>query len=260
MIGIFDSGLGGLLVAREILKKTRAPIVYFGDTAHLPYGTKSKKAILNFSKKNIEFLLKKRAKIIVIACNTSSAIAGDFLKKKYNVPIFDVIEPVIEKIPQLNGAKKIGVIGTPATIKSGVYEKRIKRLFKDGIKVYSKGCPLLVPLIEEGWINHKVTKEILKEYLYPFKKKKIDVLILGCTHYPVLKSLIVKELGSNVKILDSSKEIAKKISSFLGKRNIKTKKEGDLKIFLSDEGYNFKKMIKIFKYVKKVKVKIIKPL
>lgn len=249
MIGIFDSGLGGLLVVKEISEKLNLPIIYFGDAAHLPYGTKSKRMILDFSLKNTEFLIKKGAKIIVIACNTSSAIASDFLKKRFKIPIFNVIDPVIDKIAKEKEIKKIGIIGTPLTIKSGAYQKKLKKNLKEKVKIYSKPTPLLVPLIEEGWFFHKITMNVLKEYLLPFKKRKIDALILGCTHYPLIKHLISKEIGRNVKIIDSAKEVVSKIELFLkNKKESGRKKEGKIKIFLSDEGYNFKKISKkIFK-------------
>jgi len=262
MIGVFDSGLGGLIVAKEILKRVNSPILYFGDTAHLPYGTKSKKAILNFSQKNTEFLIKKGAKIIVVACNTSSAVAGDFLKRKYKIPIFDVIDPVVEKLyfkSKTKQIKKVGIIGTPTTIKSGIYQNKIKKIFGNQIKVYLKACPLLVPLIEEGWIYHKVTKEVLKEYLLPLKKKKTEALILGCTHYPLVKDLILKEIGEKVEILDSAKEVALKLEKFLKNNKIIKEKKKEIKIFLSDEGYNFEKMIKII-FKKPLSHKIINPL
>ncbi len=254
MIGIFDSGLGGFLVVKEIIKKTNLPVLYLGDTAHLPYGVKSKKAIIEFSKKNINFLLKKGAKIIVIACNTSSAVAGDILKKEYEVPIFDVIEPTINRLRDIKNLKRVGIIGTPATIKSKIYEKKIKNIFGNKISVYSKSCPLLVPLIEEGWLYHRVTKEVLKEYLIPLKKAKIDVLILGCTHYPLIKNLISKEIGKRIKILDSSKEVAKIVADFLKIKKVSPKKTSSLKIFLSDEGYNFKKIAKLSKIPLKYKI------
>ncbi len=261
MIGIFDSGLGGLLVAKEISEKLNLPIIYFGDTAHLPYGTKSKKAILEFSLKNTEFLLKKGAKIIVIACNTSSAIASDFLKKQFKIPVFNVIDPAIDKLAGTGNIKKVGIIATPSTIESGTYQKRIKKRFKGKIKIFSKPTPLLVPLIEEGWLDHKITREVLKEYLLSLKKKKIDALILGCTHYPLIKNLISKEISKNVKIIDSEKEITKKIELFFsnsGKRLSKNKK-AEIRIFLSDRGYRFKEITKkIFK--KEIKCEILKDL
>lgn len=246
-VGIFDSGLGGLTVIKELLKEIPGiSITYFGDTARLPYGTKSKKSILKYSKKNTEFLIKKRAKIIVIACNTSSAIATDFLKKKFKIPIFNVIEPAVESAILKTKNNKIGIIATPSTIKSCAYQKKIKEKSKKKIFIYSQDCPLFVPLIEEGWLEDKITKGVAEKYLKPFKKKGIDTLILGCTHYPLIKKLISKEMGSKVKIIDSAETFAKDFKKKFKRPRMKkkNKNKGFVKIFLSDEGYNFKKISK----------------
>ena len=191
MIGIFDSGIGGLTVVKEIFKQLpQYQITYFGDTARTPYGNKSKELITKYAFEDTDFLLKKGAKLIVVACNTASAVASEELKNRYkDIPIFEVITPAVDKAIKVTQNKRIGVIGTKATVQSRIYEKQINKLNKD-IKVLPKACPLFVPLAEEGWIKKPETKMIAKKYLHSLKIQQIDALILGCTHYPLLKELI----------------------------------------------------------------------
>jgi glutamate racemase len=232
MLGIFDSGLGGLTVVKEILKRLPyRKVVYFGDTARVPYGNKSDEVIKKYAREGVEFLLSKEADVIILACNTMSAIAFDDLKKKYNppaggTPIFEVITPAVKKAVQVTKNGRIGVIGTRATINSGIYEKKLKtaspRLVRLGrknrkLKIFSISCPLFVPIVEEGWMKKPETEKIVKEYLKPLQKAKIDTLILGCTHYPMLKKLIKKAVGRGVKLVDSAEEVAKEVSSFFEK-------------------------------------------
>lgn len=244
MIGIFDSGLGGFTVVKAILKKApNISVLYFGDTARFPYGTKSKKIVLKYSKENTDFLIKKGAKAIIIACNTSSAVATNFLKKKFKAPIFDVTEPTAKAAVAFTKKQKIGIIATPLTIKSKAYQNKIKKLSKGKIKIYTKACPLLVPLIEKGLSKNKITKDVLKKYLESLKKKDIDVLILGCTHYSLIKNLILKEIGKNVKIIDSAKAVANEIRKVSKNKKYSSKKT-IFRVFLSDESYNFEKISK----------------
>ncbi|HSO71582.1 MAG TPA: glutamate racemase, partial [Thermodesulfobacteriota bacterium] len=171
MIGIFDSGIGGLTVVREILEQLpEYPIVYFGDTARTPYGTKSPKTITEYAIEDMEFLLAQGAKIIIIACNSVSSVAADILREKFNVPIFEVIAPAVQKTLEVTRNSRVGVIGTRATIGSGVYERSLKTLRAD-IQVFSQACPLLVPLVEEGWLKRPETKQIVRKYLFPLKLK-----------------------------------------------------------------------------------------
>jgi glutamate racemase len=244
MIGIFDSGLGGLTVLKEIKKQLpNFPLIYFGDTARLPYGTKSAKMIKEFSHENTKFLLKKGAKTIVIACNSSSAVAADFLKKNFNVPFLEVISPAVKLAIKKTKNNKIGVIATATTIKSGVYKKQLTQLSKK-VKVYEKACPLFVPLIEEGWMGTQVMKQVIYKYLESLKNKGIDVLILGCTHYPLIKKFIKKEMGPSVYIVDSAQSIANILQKMVKEQCLRDVKQRKLQIFLSDEGYNFKKLSK----------------
>lgn len=216
MIGIFDSGVGGLTVAKETKKRNPGRrIIYFGDTARVPWGNKSPELIRKYSEEICDFLVSKGAREIVIACNTASALAGDFLKEKYpNVKIYDVIEPVIEKISAENLPRGsiIAVIGTRGTVSSGVYEKKIKEAGLD-LKVLARACPLFVPIVEEGWGGTGIAKMVADEYLHDFKAAGIDRIILGCTHYPILRGVINSYFEEKVGIISSDEEVAKKISA-----------------------------------------------
>jgi glutamate racemase len=217
MIGVFDSGVGGLTVVREIFQKMpEYQIVYFGDTARTPYGTKSKETIIKYAQEDAKFLLEKGAKIIVIACNTASAFASEVLRNELGVPVFEVITPTVKKALRVTKNKKIGVIGTRATIESGIYEKLLKEWSNEiEIQVISQACPLLVPLVEECWLDKPETKRIVKKYLQPLKNKQVDTLILGCTHYPVLKDIIQRYIGRRVKLVNSAEEVVNELKNFL---------------------------------------------
>jgi glutamate racemase len=246
MIGVFDSGVGGLTVVKEIFKYLpEYQIIYFGDTARLPYGTKGADFVKKYSEKITQWLLDRGAKVIVIACNTSSAWAADSLKEKFpNVPIFEMIVPAVKSAVKTTKNKRIGIIGTPGTIKSGVYKKKLAEL-DGGLKFYSKACPLFVPLVEEGLVDDKVTLEIAKKYLAEMKKDKIDSLILGCTHYPLLKGTIAKVMGKKVSIINPAEAITKDLKEFLENNPAveqTIKKGSEHKFFFSDEPYNFEKI------------------
>jgi len=243
MIGIFDSGVGGLTVVREIFKiLPDYQIVYFGDTAHLPYGTKSKEAVCRYSLANAQFLLNQGAKIIVIACHTASSLAVDTLRKKFpKIPIFDVVKPGIKQALEVTKNKKIGIIGTSSTIRSEAHKKALLSLNQE-VEVFSQACPLLVPLVEEGWINRSETRRIVKYYLRHLKQKQIDTLILACTHYPLLENLISSIAGRRVTLVDPAREVAKELKEFLEKNKdiAQTLKKGkDHKFFVSDVPYKF---------------------
>lgn len=208
MIGIFDSGIGGLTVARAIEQVLpNRSLLYFGDTARTPYGTKSAEVITDYSLRNCEFLLQNGAKLIVIGCNSASSVATERLRAEFDVPILEVISPAVKRAVKVTKSGRVGVIGTRATIQSGIYEQMLKASLP-GCEVFSVPCPLLVPLVEEGWTNKRETKMIIRRYLHPLKDKQIDTLILGCTHYPLLKDLIGKRAGKKITVIDSSIEIA----------------------------------------------------
>jgi len=190
------------------------PILYFGDVAHAPYGSKSSEAIIGYSRRNTEFLIKKGAKIIIVACNSAAATSIDILRSSYSVPIIDVITATSSKATTDTTNKQIGIIGTRATVQSGIYEQQIKQL-NPACQIYAQACPLLVPLIEEGWLNHRETKMIIRRYLAPLRQRQIDTLILGCTHYPLLTHLIQKRISKKVQLIDSSIETAQYLKSFL---------------------------------------------
>ncbi|MDO9042736.1 MAG: glutamate racemase [Desulfocapsaceae bacterium] len=215
MIGIFDSGIGGMTVARAVEQLLPDySIVYFGDIARTPYGSKSAATITDYSLRNTEFLLKKGAEIIIIACNTASSVATEALRREFQVPIIEVITPAATKAIATTKTGRIGVIGTRATIRSGVYEQTICGQRPD-FHVFSEACPLLVPLVEEGWTNKQETKMIIRRYLHPLKDKQIDTLVLGCTHYPLLTQLIQTRVGKRVTLIDSSVETAKYVRDLL---------------------------------------------
>jgi len=216
MIGIFDSGVGGMTVARAV--ETLLPdlqIIYYGDLARTPYGNKSPETIIEYSINNTEFLLSHGAKVIIIACNSAASVASEVLREKFNIPIFEVISPAVNRAVKTTHSGKIGVIGTRATIRSEIYAQKIKMKSPD-LRVFSKACPLLVPLVEEGWFAARETKMILRKYLAPLKQKQIDTLVLGCTHYPLLKDIIQHRAGKKrVRLIDSSIEVSLALQSYL---------------------------------------------
>lgn len=235
-IGIFDSGLGGLTVLGDVQRLLPSEdIVYLGDSARLPYGTKSKRQITDFSFANVRYLLKKKVKAIIIACNSSSANAYYTLKKNCEVPIIDVIRPVAREACLTTKNKKIGVIGTSATIASSAYQREIQK-HDASAAVFTQACPLFVPLVEEGWLSDSITRAVIKKYLAPLSRKKIDTLILGCTHYPLLKSALKRELRSDLQIIDSGPSAARALKYELSRKGLLNEKRtmGSLRIFVTD--------------------------
>ncbi len=215
MIGIFDSGVGGMTVARAVEQALpEHGLIYFGDLARTPYGSKSPETISNYARQNTQFLIEQGAKLIIIACNTAASIASDTLRREFNLPIFEVITPAVAKAVATSKSGRIGVIGTRATINSNIYEEKIRHLAAK-VKVFSQPCPLLAPLVEEGWLNKRETKMILRRYLSPLKQQQVDTLVLGCTHYPLLKELIQPRIGKRTKVIDSSHEVAAELKAFL---------------------------------------------
>jgi glutamate racemase len=248
MIGIFDSGIGGLTVVKSVMERIPGyDIIYFGDTARTPYGTKSADTVIKYSVENIDFLLQYGAKLVVMACNTASSVAAKRVAETFDVPIFEVVTPATEQAVKSSVKSVVGVIGTRATVKSGMYEKKIKNMKPDA-KVYSVACPLLVPLVEEGWMNKPETKMIIKKYLLPLKVRQIDTLILGCTHYPLLKAIIQRKIGKKVRVIDSSIAVAEKVKSFLDANpeiDRRLGKNDDFRLFVSDITDQFEKTARI---------------
>ncbi|MFA6047984.1 MAG: glutamate racemase [Parcubacteria group bacterium] len=222
MIGIFDSGIGGLSVVSELKKiNPKFPVMYFGDTARYPWGNKSADTIISYADEISRFFIEQGIKEIIIACNTASALASEHLKNKYTqIKFYNVIDPVIEKIKleaEKNKNYKVGIIGTTGTIRSNIYRDKIKKV-NSKIEVIQKACPLFVPLVEEGLIQHAATKLIAKEYLDNIKDS-VDVLVLGCTHYPYLEEIILDILDPKVNLISSAREIAKEVANMPRKLN-----------------------------------------
>lgn len=219
-IGIFDSGIGGLTVAKEVVKRLpNESIIYLGDTARVPYGTRSKEVITQFAKELTNFLLKRNVKTLVVACNTISAVALSEIEKMSPVPVIGVVKPAVKKALEVTKNKRIGVIGTQGTIQSKAYEDEIKS--KDAVaQVFSVGCPLFVPLAEEGLHNDKVTKLVAEDYLHDLTSSRIDTLILGCTHYPLLLKAISETVGDGVKLVDSAEPTVDELINILENENM----------------------------------------
>lgn len=214
-IGVFDSGVGGLTVLRELRQQIPVePLVYLGDTARVPYGTKSSPTVLRYAHEAARFLLAQRVKLLVVACNTASAVALDDLARHYQVPVVGVIEPGVRRALAITRNGRIGVIGTEGTIRSGAYERAL-RAGRPDVVVHAAACPLFVPLAEEGWASHQVARLAAREYLAPLLAAGIDTLVLGCTHYPLLKQMLQDVVGPDVQLVDSAKETAKGVISLL---------------------------------------------
>jgi len=240
-IGVFDSGLGGLTVVRELRRELpHEKVIYFGDIARLPYGIKSKKQIREFSIENTEFLLKRNVKAVVVACNSSSSAAFSFLKTRYSLPIIDVIGPAALRATEVTKNRKVGVIATQATAASRAYERAITKVDKK-IRVFSKACPLLVPFVEEGILEGPLVHMVLTRYLKPLLVHKIDTLILGCTHYPMLRRAIQKVVGPKIQLIDSAPAAVRELKQILAESNETRKKSGTgaLQVFVSDSPANF---------------------
>ena len=243
-VGVFDSGVGGLTVAREIMRHLpNENIVYFGDTARVPYGSKSKDNIIRYSRQIIHFLKTKGVKAIVIACNTASALALDVVREESDIPIIGVVEPGARAALDVTVSKKIGVIGTEATIRSSMYEKIIQGIDPEAV-VIGKACPLFVPLVEEGFAKHQVTKEIIDFYLSSFLETDIDSLILGCTHYPLLRSRIREYVGGKMTLVNPAYETAMDLKKLLEERGMENTGEeqahASYSFYVSDAADKFK--------------------
>ena len=219
-IGVFDSGVGGLTVAREIMRNLPDErIVYFGDTARVPYGSKSQETVIRYSKQIVRFLQTQHVKAIVIACNTASALALDAIEGELDIPILGVLRPGAKVAAETTKNKRVGVIATESTIRSGMYGRYIKAHDPE-ITVYGKACPLFVPLVEEGWLKDPVTEEVARRYLKELLEKDIDSLILGCTHYPLIRSLMRKIVGDKVQLVNPAYETALELGRLLTREGL----------------------------------------
>ncbi|HTP13219.1 MAG TPA: glutamate racemase [Bacteroidota bacterium] len=240
-IGVFDSGIGGLTVIRTLMKHLpHENLVYFGDTARVPYGPKSAQVVRDYAVQDTEELLKHNVKFIVIACNTVSAVALDVVQKRAKVPVLGVIIPGAEAAVRATKKRRVGIIGTVGTVLSNAYTNAIRQI-DPGIQVFGQPCPLFVPLAEEGWTSHPATELIAKEYLFPLTLEKIDTLILGCTHYPLLRDVIDRVLHKTVTLIDSGEATALAAVHMLGELKIlnQSPMRPNIRFFVSDIPHKF---------------------
>lgn len=247
-IGVFDSGLGGLTTVKQIMNRfPNESIIYFGDTGRVPYGTRSRETIIKYTHDDIRFLLSHDVKMIVIACGTASSAALPHIKQEFNVPIFGVVDAAVYEAVRVTKSKKIGIIGTTATIKSGAYQTYIKE-YDESIETFERACPLFVPLVENGHFNTPVTRLVIEEYLTDIRNAEVDTLIMGCTHYPLLETAIAEFMGSGVKLISPGKEVA----NYLGKKLTEELRHDDnadkerCSYYVSDDVGSFEELASIF--------------
>jgi glutamate racemase len=242
-IGMFDSGVGGLTVLREVMTQLpQESTIYFGDTARVPYGSKSRDVIVRFSLEIGQFLLQEKVKMIVVACNTASAFALPALSAKFDLPIVGVIVPGAQAALNATRSRRVGVIGTEGTIESQAYTEALKTLNSE-VEVFGQACPLIVPLVEEGWLEKPVARDIVKEYLIPLLTHQIDTLVLGCTHYPLLKNILQEVAGPDIQLIDSAQETARAVARRLqdGKLEAPPASKGSRRFYVSDAPEKFEK-------------------
>ncbi len=240
-IGVFDSGIGGLTVVRALTNRLpHENITYFGDTARVPYGPKSSLVVREYAAQDTDVLLEHNVKMIVIACNTVSAVALDVVQKRAKVPVVGVIFPGAQAAARASAKKRVGIIGTVGTISSNAYTHALRQI-DPGIQAFARACPLFVPLAEEGWTDHKATELIAKEYLFPLTLEKIDTLILGCTHYPLLSDVIAKVLPQHVSLIDSGEATAEAVTHLLDELEMRntSKFKPNLQFYVSDVPHKF---------------------
>jgi len=246
-IGVFDSGVGGLTVAKELFAQLPCEdIIYFGDTARVPYGIRSRETVIKFSIEDTLFLLKHDIKLICVACNTASSVALPVIKNHFKVPMVGVITPGAREAVYATRNKRVGVIGTRGTVKSCAYENEITQL-DSSVSVYTVACPMFVPFVEEGWLEGNVVEEVARTYLKPLQDARVDTVILGCTHYPLLKPVIKSIMGPGVVLVDSAKQVAIEVKKILASEALlNTKGKGKHKFYVSDNPEWFSGLAKKF--------------
>ncbi len=247
-IGIFDSGLGGLTVVKEVLKQLpNENIIYIGDTARVPYGNKSPETVIRFTTECVNVLKEQNVKMVVIACNTASSSGIEQIQDQFDFPVVGVVKPGALAAYKSTKKQKVGVIGTERTIKSGSYERAIKALNPD-IEVWSKACPLFVPLVEEGWFDNDITRRIIRVYLSELMGKGIDTLVLGCTHYPLLKNTIKDIVGNDIRLVDSAEETAMVVKDIVRHHQMERHKNDnpEHQFFVTDAPEKFVELGEIF--------------
>ncbi|OQB13362.1 MAG: Glutamate racemase [Firmicutes bacterium ADurb.Bin193] len=238
-IGVFDSGLGGLTVVKELIHLLpKESIIYFGDTGRVPYGTRGRDTVIKYAISDINFLMTKNVKAIVIACGTASSIALSSVVPKYDIPIIGVVSPTASAAAAATRNKKVGIIGTAGTISSGAYVKELKSIDPE-IEPFSMPCPLFVPIVENGYTDGEVARLVATEYLEPLKKKGVDTIILGCTHYPLLKGVISDIMGGDTVLVDSGRPVAERVASLLYENGMETDGVAQYQYFVSDTVENF---------------------
>ncbi|MGH7469590.1 MAG: glutamate racemase [Longimicrobiales bacterium] len=243
-IGVFDSGVGGLTVVHELVRGLpHESIIYFGDTARVPYGPKSADTVRRYSREAAAYLVSRGVKLMVIACNTATAHAYEALRASLCIPVIGVIQPGARAAVQATQTQRVGVIGTAGTIRSGAYDYAVRALLPDA-RVYAQACPLFVPIIEEGWSSHQVARLAAQEYLHPLRDVDVDVLILGCTHYPLLRDVISETLGPSVTLVDSAAETAREVAQLLTEADQLSQRDqpGALHFLASDSPLRFREV------------------
>jgi len=245
-IGVFDSGIGGLTVMRALMQRMpQESILYFGDTARVPYGVKSVETIAHYATQITEFLLARQVKLLIVACNTMAAVAVQAIRDLSPVPVLDVIEAGARVAARTTRSKQVGVIGTLATVASGAYQRAI-HAHEASVTVRSQACPLFVPLVEEGWLEHPVTRLTAQEYLAPLLAERIDTLVLGCTHYPLLKPLLGEVVGPAVTLVDSAETVAGETEALLAARDLAHHGEARHEFFVTDVPQRFQRIGELF--------------
>lgn len=242
-IGVFDSGVGGLTVVTALRRRLpRESILYLGDTARLPYGSKSPDTVTRYTRRNIEFLTERGVKAVVVACNTASALALPNLEPSdAQVPIWGVIEPGARKAAEVSRGK-VGIIATEGTVRSDAYARELRRLRPD-LEILSRPCPLFVPLVEEGWHDDPVTEEVARRYLEPLLQAGIDTLVLGCTHYPLLKPVLQRVVGPDVTLVDSAEVVAEVVAQGLAERGLEAGDQpAESHLCVTDAGESFRRL------------------
>ncbi|MFN3650006.1 MAG: glutamate racemase [Armatimonadota bacterium] len=238
-IGVFDSGVGGLTVAREVLRQLpEESVLYLGDTARVPYGPRGQETIRRFARELAGFLLDRGVKALVIACNSISAIAGEDIRRMSPVPVIDVIDPTVRAAVAATRTGRLGVIGTVTTVRSGIY-RELARGIRGDVEVSGRECPLFVPIAEENLQDHPVAELMAREYLRAFEAERPDVLILGCTHYPLLKDVVGKVMGPEVRLIDSAEPTVRVLAEELDRRGLRRRGEPRHRFYVTDASYKF---------------------
>ncbi|MFY9554820.1 MAG: glutamate racemase [Blastocatellia bacterium] len=247
-IGIFDSGVGGLSVYRAVQQRLpNESLIYLGDTARIPYGVRSASTVQRYALECANFIQSRNVKAIVIACNTASALAADYLRSKCSVPIMGVIRPGSRRAVEQTRNGHIGVIATEATVASGAYERSMLAI-RSGLEITSRACPLFVPLAEEGWLNHRVTHQVAEEYLTELRASGVDTLVLGCTHYPILRPVIEQTMGNQIKYVDSGEAVADRLAEMLEEEGLACEggHTGTEEFFVTDSAARFRRVAELF--------------